>query len=296
MKKILLFAGILAPIVFLSGCSLKKAPAALQITTTPTANVFVDGKLLGKTPYQGSNWKPGEISLKLIPESVSVPLASWEGKIKMSSGILTLIEREFAASDNESSGQILSLEKIKDKKSAGLSVISDPDGALINVDGEAKGFAPLLLDKIGVGDHQIVVTKEGYREKTIRAKAVAGFKLVVNVKLGQKMEGVVASPSGTLTPSPTPTGKATKTSPTPRPTSSKPTPTGISTGTSQVLIKETPTGWLRVRQEATTSSAEVAKVNPGETYSVLEEKTGWFKIEYEPGKEGWISSQYATKQ
>jgi len=38
----------------------------------------------------------------------------------------------------------------------------------------------------------------------------------------------------------------------------------------------------------------LAKVNPGETYPYSnEEKNGWYKIEYETGKEGWISKVYA---
>ncbi len=289
MRKSLLLIGILASTLLLSGCSLKKTPAALQINAVPPANVFVDGKLLGKTPYQGNNWKAGEISVKLIPESTSAPLASWEGKIKLSNGILTLVEREFGATENESAGQVLSLEKIKDKKSASLSVITDPDGALISVDGEAKGFAPLSLEKVGVGDHQVTVTKEGYKEKNIRAQAVAGFKLLVNIKLAQKAEeGQIATVSGT----PTPTVKAKASLPSPTAALS---PSASSGETKQVLIKDTPTGWLRVRQEPSTAAAEVAKVNPGEKYIVLEEKSGWYEIEYEPGKKGWISGQYAAK-
>ena len=62
-----------------------------------------------------------------------------------------------------------------------------------------------------------------------------------------------------------------------------------------VLIKETPTGWLRVRGEPSTVGAEVGRVNPGEKYTLLEEKDGWFQIEYEEGKNGWISGQYAEK-
>lgn len=290
-KKFLFVLVVVSSAVFLSACSLKKTPAALQINTTPAANVFVDGKLLGKTPYQGSNWNPGEISLKLIPESTTLPLVSWEGKIKLDSGVLTLIERDFAVSENESSGEILTLEKIKDKKLATLSVISDPDGTLISVDGEAKGFAPLSLDKIGVGDHQITITKEGYEEKTVRAKTIAGFKLIVNVKLAQKPETPTASVSGGLTPIPTVKASSPKTT-----TSPTPKPSGTATEATQVLIKETPTGWLRVRLGPSKNATDSgAKINPGEEYPLLGEESGWYKIEYEEGKEGWVSGQYATK-
>jgi len=265
-----LFSGSL-----LTGCTLKKTPAALQITSKPTANVFLNGKLLGKTPYQSGNLSPGELSIKLIPESDILPLVSWEGKIKLVSGIETLIEREFATSEASSSGQILSLERIKNKKEASLSVISEPDGALVKLDGEGKGFSPLLLEKVSEGDHELSISKEGFAEKVINAKAVNGFKLLVNVKLAHGGGG------GDLAVTPTPASQ---------PSGS----TGIP-AKPYIEVKETPTGWLRVRLGPSTTATEAAKVKPGEKYPLLEEKSGWYKIRYDEDKEGWVSGTYATK-
>ena len=62
-----------------------------------------------------------------------------------------------------------------------------------------------------------------------------------------------------------------------------------------VKINDTPTGFLRVRFDATTSASEVARLNPGVKVPFLDEKSGWFKVEYETGKEGWISSRYAER-
>ena len=45
--------------------------------------------------------------------------------------------------------------------------------------------------------------------------------------------------------------------------------------------------------EPSASATEAAKVNPGEMFPYLnEEKSGWYKIEYEEGKEGWVSGVY----
>ena len=60
-------------------------------------------------------------------------------------------------------------------------------------------------------------------------------------------------------------------------------------------VLDTPTGFLNVRQEASTSAEILTKINPGELYSLLDENNGWFKIVYEDSKEGWISGQYAKK-
>jgi uncharacterized protein YgiM (DUF1202 family) len=59
-------------------------------------------------------------------------------------------------------------------------------------------------------------------------------------------------------------------------------------------IKDTGTGWLRVRDQASNAGVEVAKVNVGQNYPYVSTLNGWFEITYSPGKNGWISGQYAT--
>jgi uncharacterized protein YgiM (DUF1202 family) len=59
---------------------------------------------------------------------------------------------------------------------------------------------------------------------------------------------------------------------------------------------QTPTGFLRVRDQASLNGAEIGQVKPGETYALLDEQTGWYQIKLTNGKTGWISSQYAQKQ
>lgn len=305
MKKVFLLVLLIGSSLFLSGCSFKKPPAALQIKTKPVANVLIDGKLLGKTPYQSSSLQGGELSIKLIPESETQSLVSWEGKVKVAGGVLTLIEREFGSGEGDSSGQILTLEKTKSKE-ASLSVISDPDGALVKLDSESKGFAPLVVDKLSEGDHEIVVSKDGFVERVINAKAIAGYKLIVNVKLAQS--GLAANITPTATPSSgptpkitvTPTPKASKTSPTPTATPSSITPTSGATGQNlgYVLIKENSLGFLRVRNSPSgTEIAKIQPIDPQKKYPLLEEKSGWYKITYEEGKEGWVSadSKYTQK-
>jgi len=65
---------------------------------------------------------------------------------------------------------------------------------------------------------------------------------------------------------------------------------------SSVLIVSTPTGWLNVREGPGTIYEIVGKVSPGETYPLLQEEAGWFKIELSAGKGGWILKKYASKK
>lgn len=295
MRKIWLVFFLFIPAFFLSGCLPKKQMAALQVNSFPVASIFIDGKHVGKTPFVDREMKPGEITLKLIPESTTSALTSWEGKLKLVGGVLSVVSREFAEQEDYTSGDILTLEPIRDKKNSSLAAVTSPDGATVELDGENRGNTPLVLERINEGEHQISFSLTGFKERILKARAINGFKLIVNSKLA-KEGGLEVSP--TIAPvSPTPTGKITPPKPTTTPKATpSPRPTVAITGGS-VQIKGTPEGWLRVRSNPSTgtSSTEITRVNEGEKYPLVEEKSGWYKIVYEEGKEGWISSQYAQK-
>jgi len=62
-----------------------------------------------------------------------------------------------------------------------------------------------------------------------------------------------------------------------------------------VIISDTETGWLNVRQGPGSSYGIITKVQPGEVYEVIEESSGWIKIQLSDDSQGWISSKYAEK-
>jgi len=72
------------------------------------------------------------------------------------------------------------------------------------------------------------------------------------------------------------------------------TPNSPTLTTVQVQILQTPTGTLNVRSGAGSNNSIIAKVNPGQIFSLLEENNGWYKIDT-GSVQGWISSQYAKK-
>jgi len=258
----------------------RQGPGALQISTTPQATVFLDGTQAGITPYFDDQIKSGEHTVKLVPELSGENLTSWEGKVTLLPGILTSIKRTFAANDSESSGEIITLEKAGRKDQSSLAVISIPDQAVVKLNGEPKGFTPLSLEDLAPADYQITISSSGYEEKTVAAHTIGGYKLIVNVKLAQTMEGIEeATPSGEEEEE----AEAESESETEATPPSKP----------YVKVKDTPTGFLRVRLGSSTSATETAQIKPGEMYPYLdEEDNGWYKIEYEEDEEGWVSGVY----
>lgn len=246
--------------------------AGLKVNSSPNASIFLNDKLIGKTPYD-DKYASGEYILKLIPEGISSQTVTWQGKVMLNPSVLTYINRDLGTSELTSSGEILTLEKIS-QSVAQLAVLSQPDGATVILDGQEKGNTPLSPFETTVGDHEVAVTSAGFTGRTVRISAVSGYKLLENVQLA-------LAPGQEATP----TGDATSSSNTKASEVAKP----------YVLIKDTPTGFLRVRVAPSLSATEAAQVKPGEKYPFVDTKEGWFQISYEKDKNGWVSNSYAEK-
>jgi hypothetical protein len=179
---------IVGAALFLLGF-LKPESAGLLVESVPAATVFIDGEQVGRTPHEATR-KSGEIVIKLIPQSLDEALVPFETKVTLTSGIKTVIKREFGDSEETSSGEILSFEKIGGD-SSGLAIVSLPNAAQISIDGATRGFAPYKTSSITPGEHKIVVSAPGYSERALSIKTVEGFKLTVVVKLAPNGEEIL---------------------------------------------------------------------------------------------------------
>lgn len=240
---------------------------ALQVTSQPKSRVYVNGKFVGVTPLCKCELKEmlpsGEYRIRLVPEDSQFD--PFENKITITPKVLTVVDRTFNK-DGIASGSIISLTKLQDKNTIELEIISFPDKAKIFLDNNVTGFTPIQLSNLTESDHEIKLTRDGYQDKTVRIRTVKGFRLETLIFLGV---------------SPSLSSEDIEGSPQPE--------------VSKVLILQTPTGFLRVRESASISSREIGRVTPGEKYDLLQEGGGWFKIKLINGKEGWVSAQYAQK-
>lgn len=299
MKKFLLISILLIFSLVLGGCTIpfigKQKKAALQITSNPKTTVFLDDERLGSTPFFNDKIKAGEYKIKLVPENDAGNL-SWEGRVKLVGGVLTVISRDLGDGEETSSGYVLSLEPRTDKSKASAAVITKPDGAVVAVDGEPKGFAPLSIEDLSDGEHNLVISSPGFVEKSVKAKLIKGYKLIASVQLARMMdeeeEGEDPPAGGEEA---TESAKEDEEDEDEDITSPKPTPrkTDIDQDEAYVVIESPEAGWVRVREKPSTSSEEITKVNDGEEYRYLDEQSGWYQIEYEDGETGWISGKYA---
>jgi uncharacterized protein YgiM (DUF1202 family) len=253
----------------------------LRVESIPVSSVFLDDKNIGKTPYK-EKVNAGEYTLKIIPESVTEQLTPWQGKVTVGQNLLTYVNAALSESELTTAVDLVWLEKITSKVSE-LSVTTNPDGATVLVDDVIKGVTPLSLQDITPGDHNVSVTSVGFVTRMLKIKTTEGYRLVANLKLALSPGGAPEGASSTATLTPTPAGKAKAASSSAEP--AKP----------YVTIKDTPTGFLRVRIEPSTSATEAGRVNPGEKYSILDNQNGWYEINFDGINTGWVSGQYTQK-
>lgn len=268
MRKILMV--VLLAGFFLGGCSLSPKRSAIEINSYPIAKVYLDNKEVGMTPYKNKNLKPGEVEVKLVTND-----SNWSRKIKLQNNINTVIDWEFGKTEENSGGYILYLEKTGDKKKAGLMVISDPSEATLSVDNEIKGFTPMKINNIGEGDRHLTVTYPNHKNADVFVKAVKEYQLVLEVILAKE---IVEIPTQNKSESENEIENKDLIETVPK-----------------IKIKETETGWLKVREASSSASKEIKRVNPGETYDMLLQDGDWTKIDLGNNQIGWVSSKYVEK-
>ena len=236
----------------------------LRVESVPKTSVFVNSAFIGQTPLQLS-LKTDVYTVKLVPEASEASLISWSGSVRIFENTTTYVNRELASKDLLSAGEVISLEKVGSDK-AQIWVSTDPNGVIVSLDGEDRGVSPVFMDNINQGSHELAVRGERFLPRTIKINTVEGYKLTADFKLAIDENYKKPAPN-----------KAKK------PISKKP---------QKLMILDTPTGWLRVREEPNLNASESAQVAPGDEFTYFEEQNNWYQIEYEIDKLGWVYGDY----
>lgn len=290
-KKILSLAvifigvGIISALAAIAFFASRAPTAGLKVDTNIPALVYINNVQIGQTPLD-KTFPPGEAIVKIIPISdtfTSPP--EYETKVRLADGVYTAIKRDFGSTDSESAGEIVSPLPQTGHGSSLAVVTSSPPTASVTLDGELKGATPLLISSVPAGDHQITISAPGHGSRTISTRTLSGYKLTLNVKLATSPSNLASlSPQVLATtpplPSPSPSGQ-----PAPAPS------------TPNVLILDTPTGFLRVRSGPGKAYPEVGQVLPDQSFPLLDSQAGWYHItvELDASASGWVSSQYARE-
>lgn len=270
-----LFIGFIAAKLIFDVMSKKEG--RLRVVTNQEAVFFLDNVMKGKTPFEDVV-REGEYTLKIVPEQTATASSvTWEKKVVISVDTLTFVDVRLAKSDIESSAETYWLTRKSGfgPKPAGLVVESEPSGALVYLDGDEKGISPITIDSVPEGSHELALFMPGFVRKTKKINVVNGSNLHAFMKLPVDPN---QAPDYTEIEQPIATAAAKLNEP-----------------TQTVRILDTPTGWLRVREEPNLGASESGRVNPGQVFEYMSEEVGWYQIRFDANKIGWISSQYAQK-
>ncbi len=243
---------------------------ALQVTSVPQSSVYLNDKFIGQTPLckcDGQNLLPtGDYTIRLIPTDANFSNTPFEQKITINKSVLTVVDRTFGKGAT-SDGSVISLspQQNGDTTSGSLSVNSFPSDVQVSLDGNSIGVSPLTMPHIVESDHDVLLRKAGYKDKTIRIHVVNGFVLSVLAFLAIDPSALSSASSAAQS---------------------------VAAQVVQVTILSTPTGFLRVRKDPSLGGTEIAEVKPGDKYPLVTTQDGWTEIKLANGQEGWVSSTY----
>lgn len=244
----------------------KEQVSGILIEADPISTVYINNVEVGKTPYE-SNIKAGGISIKIKPESTyGADFDDYETKVNLVPGVRTIVKRSFKADEENSSGIIVSFEKIGGQESY-VTAVSIPDGAQISIDDKSYGYTPLRV-KIPAGNHTLSISSSNYTGKSLPIKIYKGFNLTASVKLAKD-----------------------------EPRKNEDTILGANVlNLGRIKINKNNLGYIAARSGANVGFPEIGQVMSDEVYDVLEEgeKGKWLKIKF-GDIEGWVGAESVTK-
>lgn len=256
--------------------TISSGSAVVVIESNPQSIVYIDGEQKGKTPFEYET-KAREIIVKLVPESFSVPLSPFEANVRLTEGVKTIVRRDFGENTGRAFGQIISFEKSVGAD-ANVIVISDPDGVPVSLNGETVGVTP-LKQKVDPGEHTLSLSSAGYEEMSYKIRAVSGYTVTSIAELAGR-EPVEEAPAPEADLEINTTQEVA----------------GTSNKVNTLTILNTPLGFLRVRDIASTAGEEVGRVSPGDTYEIIQhdEEVDWYEIKLQDDNTGWVSGEYVS--
>ena len=330
------------------------------------AQVLVNNKIVGKTPFESKSIKPGTNTVLVRNETreyqTSIKFLPAKKDLIYAVGVI----RDLGISDIFSSGQEFWFDKESPEDS--LRVISEPSGAEVYLDETKIGVTPFSSQNISSGDYELKISHTGYEPQIARISVHKGYTLNGLIKLfpypisgtvtefaqysglydlssdndtivsdtqvwakavsywnqtrgvniddvGENKESVFGyfiDFKGNIFDS---NGESIVTTEdferlqgaerggylgrgidgdnlTKEAQEAFSSLSGLAVSGKTATVLSTPTGWLRVRSAPNLSGTEITTVNVGDIFPVIEEGSGWVKINISEDTQGWVSSIY----
>lgn len=236
---------------------------SLQINSLPKTTVFINDKQIGQTPITQEKIPAGEYKIKLVTANNN----SWESTVLVMDGALTFVSREIGDDPQDSSGIILTAEKVPISKQCEMVMIADPPDAILLIDGLEKGKATSTFKNLSCGEKVLAVSAYGHSSQTVKVRLTPGFRLNAIVKLRRLSYLPPHNTQSLSLPSEDIASKS-------------------------AVVSQTPTGFLRVRAASSSAAPEIGRLLSGETVWIISQpESDWVKIKFKDS-EGWVFREY----
>ena len=151
--------------------------AYISVETLKPAEVRLADESIGDTPISSREIKHLGGNIKIVDKTNENRM--YETDITCAPDTEIVLNHDLGVSELFSSGRDVWLKQGK----TGITIISQPTGATITLDGETLGKTPFSTNKPSAGDYTITVALQGYESQTIRVKVIDGYNLNIAVKL-----------------------------------------------------------------------------------------------------------------
>jgi hypothetical protein len=235
--------------------------AAVEVTTSDTAKVYVNGVYKGMTPLTIEDVTPGKQSLKLIPNNTD--LLPYETPLSLAPQVKTIVRHKFSNKSYLSSTEIISFEKTV-KSEASVTIVTKPADSTISFDGNIQKSSPLTINS-NIGLHTVLIKDTNFETKSIDIETQPGYDLTLYIELA----ATSTLPSVVL-----PEQK----------------------NDNYVVIKNAPNKKAPVYESPNIYSEQLGQIASGKIVEVLDrdEKNQWIKIFSLDTTSGWVQQKYSS--
>ena len=137
----------------------------LVVQTEPSgAAVSINGRSVGRSPYEGKGLSPGIYRIRVTKEGFE----NWEKSELVEPGRKVEVLAQLKAKEGD------------------LEVRSEPPGGKVYLDGKYMGETPLYLPRIGLGRYSVLIVKEGYVPYEERVEIKGADRKTVRASLKSK--------------------------------------------------------------------------------------------------------------
>lgn len=156
--------------------------SGLEVSVTNgDAQILINDKIVGNTPYESKDVKSGTNVITLRNETrqyqTEIKFLPSKKDVIYTVGII----RDLGVSDIFSSGQELWFDKEGSENT--IRVVSEPSGASVFIDGVEVGNTPFSSAAITNGDYELKLTSPGYESSSVRINVQKDYTLNISIKL-----------------------------------------------------------------------------------------------------------------